>query len=253
VEDHHLSLARIALFGTLCLGLSVVPAASAHVQAQTYLPAPTGFTVVTPTGAEAGSSLILRWNQVAGATGYEVLVKRGGKWVLNDNDPNYTPLTNSTTISGLNSAEQYAFRVRAICDKGKGALTAVVSGQTHIADISLPSFSISSGSHEGPADSPVTTTTIGVLTVPTGLFGLFSEGDRVRLTWQPVAAAMRYVVEEQIKGKWQPANDVVGEPASTSVTLLNHGVPGPWVFRIRAMGSDGSFSDPSWPVTVERH
>ena len=245
---------RLGLASLLLGPGSVLFGAAQTALAQAALPAPADVAVTSATGAEASSQLVLRWTRVPGATSYEVYRKnKAGKWVLNEDDPNYTPLTNSTTLTGLDPATQYQFRVRAVGEKGvKSALGAIVSGRTVSNDISLPSFSISVGSQPPLTSSAPIKAHFGTLEAPGGLFGIFPEADRVRLTWRSVSAAVRYVVEEEVKGEWKPANDVVGEPASTTVVLLNHGMPGPWRFRIRAMGSDGAFSEPSWPVTVER-
>jgi hypothetical protein len=257
-------LTRLRLAGVTVTGLGLTPfltglafvpmLASRPAMAQAALPVPAQFTVVTAPGDGATSQLVLRWKRVPGATSYEVWrLNKAGKWVLNEDDPNYTPLTNSTTVTGLDADTKYQFRIRAVGDKGlKSALSAVAAGRTIAADISLPSFSVSSGSETTPSQDAPIQAKFGVLEAPGGLFGIFPEADRVRLTWRSVSAAVRYVVEEEVKGTWKPANDVVGAPASTTVILLNHGMPGPWRFRIRAMGSDGSFSEPSWPVTVER-
>ena len=57
---------------------------------------PQNLSVTQPGGSLAQSQLDLHWEPVAGALGYEVLRKVNGRWWLNEEDPNCTPMTNAT-------------------------------------------------------------------------------------------------------------------------------------------------------------
>jgi hypothetical protein len=82
---------------------------------------------------------------------------------------------------------------------------------------------------------------------------VFSENDRVQLSWRKVPGAASYQIEEEVEGKWVPAENVVGEPASNKVVVLDRPLPGPWRFRVISVGSNGKRSEPSWPATAHRN
>lgn len=80
--------------------------------------APGHLNISPPSGNLAQSQLDLRWDPVPGALGYEVLRKVNGKWWLNEDDPNCTPITNSTSITGLTAGADFEFCVRAVLAGG---------------------------------------------------------------------------------------------------------------------------------------
>ncbi len=80
--------------------------------------APGHLSISQPAGNLAQSQLDLRWDPVPGALGYEVLRRVNGKWWLNEEDPNCTPITNSTSITGLASGADFEFCVRAVLAGG---------------------------------------------------------------------------------------------------------------------------------------
>lgn len=223
--------------------------------AQGNLPSPTGLTVSVPAGSAGVSRLDLRWEKVPGAMGYEVLQMRNGKWWFNEDDPNRTPMTTSTSISGLDPETAYEFCVRAVGNSGlKSALSASVGGRT----TARPEINVSS--NPTPRATPQQTEVVVTSSKdkgkapepPSGIFGTFPQQDRIKLSWRPVPGATGYVIEEQKEGVWKPAEDIVGAREATSVIILNHPTPGPYTFRLRAIGSNGKFSEPSWEYKMER-
>ncbi|MBN9418771.1 hypothetical protein ABS71_14430 [bacterium SCN 62-11] len=117
-------------FVTFALGLAL----TAQVLAQ----APGHFDVSQPSGGLAQSQLDLRWDPVPGALGYEVLRKVNGKWWLNEEDPNCTPMTNSTSITGLASGADFEFCVRAVLSHGVSPNSQVSKGHTLAAGAAAP-------------------------------------------------------------------------------------------------------------------
>jgi hypothetical protein len=91
---------------------------------------PGHLSISQPTGNLAQSQLDLRWDPVPGALGYEVLRKVNGKWWLNEEDPNCTPITNSTSITGLAAGSDFEFCVRAVLSSGVSANGQVAKGHT---------------------------------------------------------------------------------------------------------------------------
>lgn len=72
----------------------------------------------------------LRWDAVSGAIGYEVLVRRDGEWRLNEDDPNYVPMTNSTTLPGLGPGTTLEVSVRAVLPGGLTQLSPPLTVKT---------------------------------------------------------------------------------------------------------------------------
>lgn len=219
--------------------------------AQQVLPAPRGLTITNVPGDAGSQQLRLQWEPVPGATGYEVFQWRKNTWWLNEDDPNRTPLTTSTVIQGLDSGSAYEFCVKAIGEGGKSsAYSASAGGRTgqagqvnmtsKPADSGPTRFSIKPGL-KGPAPE-----------APTGIIGVFSEQDRIRISWRAVPGVTRYSVEQEKDGTWAPAQNVVGDVASTSVILIDRPQPGPYKLRVRSVNREGTLSEPSWAITVER-
>jgi hypothetical protein len=93
-------------------------------------PGPRNLAAVQATGVGAETRIELRWDPVPGALGYEILLKRNGRWHLNEEDPNYTPITNSTSITGLAPGATFEFAVRAVLPKGLSAASHPVQATT---------------------------------------------------------------------------------------------------------------------------
>ncbi|MCA9797442.1 MAG: fibronectin type III domain-containing protein, partial [Candidatus Eremiobacteraeota bacterium] len=87
---------------------------------------------------------------------------------------------------------------------------------------------------------------------PTGLFAFFTSQDEIKLTWRAVRLADRYYVEEELEGKWEPVKPEVQVRSSNEVLIKEHPTPGPYRFRVRAVGKNGKSSSPSFPVTARR-
>lgn len=91
---------------------------------------PGHLNISQPPGNLAQSQLDLRWEPVPNALGYEVLRKVNGKWWLNEEDPNCTPITNSTSLTGLAPGTDFEFCVRAVLASGVSANGQVAKGHT---------------------------------------------------------------------------------------------------------------------------
>lgn len=236
--------ATIRLTSFLLVVLLVTAPATAE------LPAPGGLVVEPLPSPDGQTALELRWKVVPGAVGYEVLQWRGGQWLFDDQDDNRIPLTTSTTIAGLQPGTTYRFSVRAVGANGQvSAQGEAAEGRTLVREVSISRGSVeeapvTAGSRVDPKAPPPA--------APTGLFAVFAEQEEVKLTWRKVSGAAGYYVEEEINGAWEPCDEVVGDRASNSVVILNHPTPGPYRFRVRAVGANGKSSEPSFPVTARR-
>ncbi len=233
-------MSRTALFLALIFSVTV---AFADISAPVGLKA-------THDPESPSSRLNLKWKPVAGAVGYEVLEWKEGKWVFSEDDPSRIPFTSSTTIAGLLPSTSYKFCVRAIGGDGKpspvGEAIEVMTRSRAVSMTSSPSQEepTTVGLRDPKAPAPKT---------PTGLFAFFTESDVIKLTWRKSPRATRYYVEEQDKsGKWVTVEKFVGERSDTEILIPNHPSPGPYRFRVRAVGANGKSSDASFPVSARR-
>ncbi|MGE0491689.1 MAG: fibronectin type III domain-containing protein [Vulcanimicrobiota bacterium] len=229
---------------SLVTGLLVLLAGLALAQPS----APTGLTV-TPNEEVAGVNL--RWDPVPGAVGYEVLQWRNGKWWFNDEDPSRTPLTSSTTIGNLEPNTEYRFSVRAVGGEGEaGALSEAVEASTRPREVTVrptqPDAPVPNGS------TTMVDPKLPAPDAPTGLFAFFTSQDEIKLTWRASRLADRYYVEEELQGQWAPVKPEVQVRSANEVMIKNHPTPGPYRFRVRAVGKNGKSSTPSFPVTARR-
>lgn len=220
------------------------------VQAQ-GLPAPTNLKASLPSGVDGITRVDLRWDPVPGATGYEVLQFKGKDWWFDEEDPNRTPFTSSTTITGLTEDSPYEFVVRAVGPEGAKSPNSASVGIRTASKSAVVSAATSPKAT--PTKRPGIDPNAPAPEEPTGLFAVFSENDRVQLSWRKSPGAATYQIEEEIEGKWVPAKDIVGAPEANSVVILNHPLPGPWRFRVIAVASNGKRSEPSWPATAHRN
>ena len=99
---------------------------------------PGHLSVSQPAGNLAQSQLDLRWDPVPGALSYEVLRKVNGKWFLNEEDPNCTPITNSTSLTGLAPGTDFEFCVRAVLASGVSSNGQIAKGHTLEAGAAAP-------------------------------------------------------------------------------------------------------------------
>lgn len=79
-------------------------------------PTPTNLVV----GSTTSNSVDLSWDAVASATGYivEQATSASGPWTAVSAGKGGTPSTNNTTVSGLTTATDYWFRVKAVTPSG---------------------------------------------------------------------------------------------------------------------------------------
>lgn len=251
---------------------------AAPAPARSAFPAPGGLTAQ----AVSHSQILLSWDPVPGATGYEVLVWKDGRWWFNEDDPNMTPIATGTTLVGLLPNTAYELSVRAIGPSGissvasasvgartlvEGAVVAPAAptGETSLTSLTRPNPTTKttpSGSSKPPAavteslaptrgQQAASRKTLPTPEAPSSLLGLFSDKDQIKLQWRKVPDAIRYSVEEERDGKWTVAEKTKGEPNATSLLMLDRPQPGPYRFRVRAVNREGTSSEPSWPTSVE--
>lgn len=242
-----MSLLRVpALLVGLLLALWALPALADG------LPAPQGLRVSPASGPEGQTTLVLQWEPVPGAFGYEVFMFKAGQWDLDEDDTDCIPMTASTRIGGLDPDTPYEFRVRAVGAGGAvspmtaavGARTVAVGSVGHTAVTATPPAQQRRKEADvaGPAPD-----------APSSAIGVFADSDTINLSWRKVAGASHYRVEEEKDGKWVEIPDANGGlPQANRTVLKDHPRPGPFRFRISAVGANGRMSEPSLPVTVLR-
>lgn len=214
------------------------------------LPAPSNLRASVPAGVDGITRIELRWDPVPGASGYEVLQFKGKDWWFDEDDPNRTPFTSSTTITGLTEDSPYEFVVRAVGPQGTKS-----PNSTSVGVRTASRGSVVSAATRPKPDTPRkpgVDPKAPAPDEPTGLFAVFSENDRVQLSWRKSQGASTYQIEEEVEGKWVPAQNIVGAPEANTVVILDHPLPGPWRFRVIAVASNGKRSEPSWPATAHR-
>lgn len=217
------------------------------------LPAPGNLKATLPAGVDGITRVDLRWDPVPGATGYEVLQFRGKDWWFDEEDPNRTPFTSSTTITGLTEDSPYEFVVRAIGADGTKSPNSATIGIRTASKSAVVAAATGPKPSASPGKKPGVDPSAPAPEEPTGLFAVFSENDRVQLSWRKSKGASTYQIEEEVEGKWVPAQDIVGAPEASSVVILNRPLPGPWRFRVIAVASNGKRSEPSWPASAHRN
>ena len=211
--------------------------------------APTGL-IAEP--AEEGTAVELSWDRVKGAVGYEVLEWKRGEWRLNDRDMNRVPLTSSTTINQLSNGLTYRFAVRAVFEDGKS--TPLSQPVDYVAKREVKVFRKPDQSQVGKRRNRVDQIDPKAPPpeAPTGLFALFSGQDVIKLSWRKVSGATRYFIEEEKNGEWIPVEKLDMAEGANVADIKNHPTPGPYRFRVRAVGRNGKSSDPSFPCTARR-
>lgn len=236
-------------------------------------PAPVNLAVEVPAGNLAESQLLLRWDPVPGALGYEVLQRRGDGWWLNESDPGYIPVTNSTAITGLLPNQEFEFCVRAVLPGGLSANSAVIRARTAVGEPVKAVLPQAGGSlREEPLDlnapigdlvpapvrkappqkKPERATPEGPPPpAPGGLMVFFSGDDKARLSWRKVSEATGYLVEEEREGRWQALEKGVVVENQPWIVLSGYPSPGPYHFRVRSLRG-GQQSPPSLPARLER-
>lgn len=189
-----------------------------------------------------------RWTAVSGASYYEVWVKNFGRWTYNPNTLETSPFTSSFSIRVED--DRARFKVRAVDSDGvKGRYSQEVAPTLKTADENSGSSgqatrtggkSASDFDPEAPPPDP-----------PSGLFTIWSEQDVIKLVWQDSKGAKSYAVEEFVNDKWiSPAK--IEFPKKTTAVIKGHPAPGPYKFRVRAVGKNGRASEPSRETTAKR-
>lgn len=186
-----------------------------------------------------------RWDSVPGASHYEVWMRLYGNWKHNEKDPESSPFTSSFDIPG--SDDRALFKVRAVsADGAKGPFSE--EAQATPAELPRPGAGPSSGagrSDDGfdPEAPPPA--------APSSLFAVWGDPREIRLVWQASEKATRYTVEEFKDEKWVSVTKIEFVKDTTAV-LKDRPMPGPYQFRVRAIGRNGRASEPSRPTVAKR-
>ncbi len=191
-----------------------------------------------------GSTFRGRWQAVKGASHYEVWTKLYGNWRFDSKEPEMSPFTSSFEVRG--SDDRMWFKVRAISGSGKvgpfsdevQAIPTVVGASPQRPVLTDPSDKRDDFDPETPAPEP-----------PSSLFTVWTDPREIRLVWQASPKAIRYTVEELKDGKWVSLPKV-DYPKPTTAVIKDKPQPGPYQFRVRAVGRNGRTSEPSRPTTA---
>lgn len=192
-----------------------------------------------------------RWSPVLGASSYQVWTRLHGGWRFDEREFWNAPFTSSFELRG--DDDRIRFKVRAVSPDGTlGEFSREVAPvqedlqkRPEARRTSSPRDSSSAGSAgdfdpDAPPPDP-----------PGGLFAVWEEGRTVRLVWSESPGAVKYAVEEQIDGRWTaPAQ--IAFPRKNTALIENRPMPGPYIFRVRAVGKNGRASQPSRPMTLSR-
>ena len=190
-----------------------------------------------------------RWNSVPGSSHYEVWVKSYGRWSFNEKEFETSPLTSSFQLPIRD--ERALFKVRAVSPTGgPGEFSGeVMARRKRSAESPDPSSTASDNSSAGnpqdfdPKAAPPEP--------PTSLFALWVDNTTIKLVWQESLGAKNYSVEEYREDNWVSI-PLIDFPKPNTALLKNHPTPGPYRFRVRAVGKNGRASEPSRATTVER-
>lgn len=188
-----------------------------------------------------------RWKAVPGASHYEVWTKLYGNWKFDPKNPDLSPFTSSFEVPG--SDDRIWFRVRAVSASGQaGAFSEEVQAiSTEVATGAGALSERPEGSGkpvddfdpEAPAPEP-----------PSSLFAVWTDTREIRLVWQSSPKATRYTVEELVNGSWTSLTKIE-YPKPTTAIIKDKPQPGPFQFRVRAIGRNGRASEPSRPTTAK--
>ena len=178
-------------------------------------------TLSAPTvtgGNDSQGRPTLKWNAVSGAAKYEVYRARS----LNGDYIKYSTTTGTayTNSSYLTSGTTYYYKVRALDANGNA----------------------------GPYSAVVSVTCRLKLTAPTVTGGTDAQG-RPTLKWNAVSGAAKYEVyrARSMNGDYVKYSTVTGT-SYTNTSYLANGTT--YYYKVRALGSDGSYGPYSTPVSV---
>lgn len=189
-----------------------------------------------------------RWTPVAGASRYEVWVNRFGRWSFNPKDDDTSPLTSSFKLPVTD--ERALFRVRAVNAQGEPGEFSDEAAPVRKKKTGRTDSSLSSGTVVAPPVSDFDPKAPAP-EAPTGLFAIWSEPSTIKLVWHESAGAKNYSVEEFKDDRWTAIATIEFPKPSTAI-IKNHPAPGPYRFRVRAVGKNGRASEPSRPTTALR-
>lgn len=207
------------------------------------LPAPTNLLVKQVDDRFAG-----RWDAVEGASYYQVWVKAFGRWSFHEKTLETSPFTSSFELK--TEDERSLFKVRAVGPNGTvGAFSEevpAVQQQSVAPEVLNHEQSASEGSEQGAFDPKATAPE-----PPTSLFAVWIEQGVIKLVWQVSVGAKNYAVEELMGPKWTSVSRIEF-PKSNTALISGHPAPGPYRFRVRAVGKNGRASEPSRSTTIQR-
>jgi fibronectin type 3 domain-containing protein len=174
--------------------------------------APTGVTAT----AVSSSSIRISWNAVSGADEYNVYRSTSSSGTYS-----YRGYTRSTsyTDSGLSSGTTYYYRVTAENDNGESAQSSSVSATTS---------SSSSGSKPS---------------APTGVTATAQSSSSIRITWNSVSGASRYIIYRSSTASGSYSN--VGYISSTSFTNTGLSADTTYYYRVSAENNNGESAQSS--------
>lgn len=192
-----------------------------------------------------GSVFRGRWQSVKGASHYEVWTKLYGNWRFDSKDQELTPFTSSFELRG--SDDRMWFKVRAVSGSGQvgpfsdemQASPSAIESPSQRPVLSENSSPKDDFDPQAPAPEP-----------PSSLFTVWTDARELRLVWQASPKAIRYTVEELKDGKWISIPKVE-YPKPTTAVIKDKPQPGPYQFRVRAVGRNGRSSEPSRPTTAK--
>ena len=194
-----------------------------RTSATDYKASSTGLPAPTVTGGnDAQGRPTLKWNAVSGAAKYEVYRARSkdGTYSLMSTQS----ATGYTNTSDLTNGNTYYYKVRALDANGTaGAWSSIVSVTYRAAST-------------------------GTLPAPTVTGGNDSQG-RPTLKWNAVTGAAKYEVyrARSMNGDYVKYSTVTGT-SYTNTSYLANGTT--YYYKVRALGSDGSYGPYSTPVSV---
>lgn len=206
------------------------------------LKAPTGLTVERDEELYKG-----RWEPVSGASYYEVWVNNFGNWNFDENEFQYSPFTSSFEARILDVRAR--FKVRAVGPRGEKSEFSNVARPTIkvVKEDDTNTSTATAGGRSGPKIDPKAPPP----EPPTSLFAIWTEHDVIKLVWQDSKGAKNYSVEELVDDRWVSI-PIIEFPRPSTALIKKHPSPGPYKFRVRAVGANGRASEPSRATTAKR-
>lgn len=235
-------IGRVRFFVSVCLVLGGIIFVSVPGLCD-EMAGPTSFTVTND-----GSTFRGRWDPVKGASYYEVWTQQFGGWRHDEKDFAQSPFTSSFELPG--DDDRTKFRVRAVFpDQSKGEFSDTATAQPVASEASGPASTTKTG--RAPSGSSDFDPEAPPPEPPSSLFAVWNDPREIRLVWQASKGAVRYSVEEMVDDTWVSVQGIEF-PKDTSATIKDRPMPGPYQFRIRAVGRNGRASEPSRATSAKR-